>query len=436
MSNSRNLPFRGSDSNSPTPLRIRIVTILRFVAVCLCLLAASVEGAQSGDTYTLDGIRGSLAVAKENIQSLESTLPLLLTFAVLMIVLGLVSAALQGFSYKWVRGATAIVGGLIVALGTVKTTIYRIDYATLDSTLGQVKTLIKFIELDIAEYEKPYIPDNEKEAVWKRMVGRVQRLEESAQTLRDAGQPILPAFIVHAASSQPSQRAQVRVRAITQQGSIVASDAKAGYKYARYDALERLALRASPPPQDTELNPVIAYLSRFAEARQSDCSPTRGRMFLCNVTLSLPALQLNWDVMRQFTAGWGKPPRPPALRGAAVVRLPAQGNTAVRVEGAGRFEMGFVPDSSTNPPSLRLVSIQCADDGNPEPYGTSPWIFEISAGAGATLLPLNDYDDAGRPTLYWVDSSQPHRVKLPVSGSEARLTVIGYRPPAPAASAR
>jgi hypothetical protein len=363
---------------------------------------------------------------KSNLGKLESIKPWLLFLTIVTIILGLASSTLQSFDKSWIKRTTIIIGGIIAAVGALKSTIYRIDYSTCDSMIVQVQSLITLQEKAIAVYESPDSVVDQKAQAFKRILHNEESLEQIAALLREAGQPILPAFltVVHA-QNFPAQNQRAIYGKAPASGGAAATTKDAAYKYAKYQALKQLADQVKPALKDSEINSAIEYLNRIADPESSSCRENKPGYY-CSVQYSVPLAALRRDVMKQLGVGAEAAQPDAQLRGTKAFRWPFTGTLTVAVTGiskgeTGRFEFTFAPNPKAN--TLTLVQIKCFDDG-----GMDRWVFHAAAGGATILLPVASYDDAGHPTAY---SPGKYEVPLAPGAKDGQLTVTGYRFQAP-----
>jgi len=393
--------------------------------ILLSLLLIGGVCAQPTTVDTIGGIRDNVNVVKTNVAHVKNIEPWLLFCAVLSIVLGLVTAILGAFDGSAAKKATVIVGAVIASVGALKASVFRIDYSTCDSVLTEVNSVVQLMDSEIKQYDQN-LPDQDQ--TFKLLQVHEVQLENYAKILKESGQPILPLsfMLVAYAQGQPSQQSARANYSIQQTGTAVANNRKAAYQYAKFRALEALALSAAPGLSGSGLNSAIDYFSRFGDTAGSTCNQGQDKQTLCQANLSVSSTYLRADVINRFVNWAAKPPEV-QLRGSAALR-PDQSSVVVTVDeagkpvhGSGKFQFTFGASTSGKVTELRLKEIQCSQDGR--------WIFEVTAGRQTLVLPLNQYDDGSHPTVYsvWNDNRTLH---YPAESGEVAVTIAGYGPSA------
>jgi hypothetical protein len=396
----------------------------------LHLVFRGAAAAQQTPAPEITDIQVKINLVKAALPHLKVLEPWLLGFLLATIALALASSIIQSFEKTWVKRATVILGAIIAAIGGLKSTIYVIDYRTCDQVVRDMEGVIGLLESEIKEYEKDGLPDAAREQFFKLIVGNVGTLQKLDGLLRASGQGVLPppGFVVVALAQSQSPKQAAPYYTIRHTGNVVASTKTAGYEYARYQALEQIALRelnSSPVKVDA----AIQYLERFAEPASSDCRP-EGKMFNCTVEMTLTSVYLSPRVIQRFRGDVGARPKA-EIRGQGAFPSAARSiSVSVGKTGKGKmggFEFTLVHEARASPLSLdsdlELSEIKSFEAGR--------WAFEIiSADGFLGSLPLNHYDDGGQPTLYRL--TPPKHVLRQFQGGQ--VTIIGYQPGPPASA--
>ncbi len=214
---------------------------------------------------------------------------------------------------------------------------------------------------EFKEYQKP-ISDPARADLFKRIVANDQKLHELRNLLHGAGQPS-HAFWVVALAQGPSSGSAAPYNTISENGGSLASNQKAGYEYAKYIALNKMAYRVAANQNHDSLT---LYLAKFAEATKSDCrseGPVNDQMFRCTVDIELNSVYLNPAVINRF-AGIGKAPPPAAeLRTSAKV-LSTPVSIPLRSKGKqGEPSFEFIFVQRPFGADLELRELRCFEGG-------------------------------------------------------------------------
>lgn len=160
--------------------------------IALACIMTSAEIAWSADAG-LDLINDFIAKALQTIQSWENKALYAELIAVAIVILGLITGALQKIETSWTKGVTATCGLLIGCLTVVGNMVFDHDHRQFRSMAHDAQTLVDEIKLIRSLYASAN-PDNQRSMLEDVAVKnrRILQLEQTQKSERQAGLSLIP----------------------------------------------------------------------------------------------------------------------------------------------------------------------------------------------------------------------------------------------------